>query len=58
MDYNSVDTFDRRKDKLSKRRISSKGQDLISNLPDHIIGFILSFLPTKDAVSTCVLSKR
>ncbi|RHN75276.1 putative F-box domain, leucine-rich repeat domain, L domain-containing protein [Medicago truncatula] len=54
----SVDAIGRCKHKLSKRQKSNKGQDLISNLPDHIIGCVLSFLPTKDAVSTSVLSKR
>ncbi|XP_057444868.1 F-box/FBD/LRR-repeat protein At3g14710-like [Lotus japonicus] len=40
-----------------KRRKSNKGQDMISDLPDFITGRILSFLPTRDAVRTSVLSK-
>ncbi|XP_058741912.1 F-box/LRR-repeat protein At4g14103-like [Vicia villosa] len=39
----------------SKRR---EGQDMTSDLPDSIIGHILSFLSTKQAVRTSVLSKR
>lgn len=32
--------------------------DKISILPDCILQFILSLIPTKDAVATCILSKR
>ncbi|XP_020203357.1 F-box/FBD/LRR-repeat protein At3g14710 isoform X2 [Cajanus cajan] len=42
----------------SKKQKSKEDQDIISNLPDVIIYYILSFLPTRDAVRTCVLSKR
>ncbi|KAL2331266.1 hypothetical protein Fmac_018847 [Flemingia macrophylla] len=42
----------------SKKRKSNEDQDIISNLPDFIIDYILSFLPTRDAVRTCILSKR
>ncbi|XP_045801101.1 F-box/FBD/LRR-repeat protein At3g14710-like isoform X2 [Trifolium pratense] len=42
----------------SQKQVSNNGRDIISDLPNHIIGSILSFLPTKVAVRTCVLSKR
>ncbi|RHN82682.1 putative F-box domain-containing protein [Medicago truncatula] len=41
-----------------KRHKSSEGQDMISDLPDFVIGRILSFLPTKYAVRTGALSQR
>ncbi|KMS98482.1 hypothetical protein BVRB_4g091770 isoform A [Beta vulgaris subsp. vulgaris] len=37
---------------------SEEGEDRISGLPDHIICHILSFLPTKYAVATSILSAR
>ncbi|XP_060965762.1 FBD-associated F-box protein At4g10400-like [Cannabis sativa] len=38
--------------------ISSMGDDRFSKLPNSLIIHILSFLPTKDVVTTCLLSKR
>lgn len=35
-----------------------ENSDIISTLPDHIVSHILSFLPTKFAISTTILSKR
>ncbi|GAU26372.1 hypothetical protein TSUD_102060 [Trifolium subterraneum] len=58
MDSSSVDDFGRLKHKLSKRQNCNMDQDLISNLPKHIIGCILSFLPAKEAIRTSILSKR
>ncbi|GMN53338.1 hypothetical protein TIFTF001_022478 [Ficus carica] len=42
-----------------KRRIVKiRAPDLISKLPDHVIHYILSFLPTIDAVRMSLLSRR
>lgn len=43
-----------------KRKITydeNTGEDIISNLPECVISRILSLLPTKDALRTCILSK-
>ncbi|KAL3576672.1 hypothetical protein D5086_021955 [Populus alba] len=40
-----------------RKRCEEVNKDMISSLPNVIIGHILSFLPTKDAMCTCILSK-
>ncbi|KAH9736944.1 F-box/LRR-repeat protein [Citrus sinensis] len=42
----------------SERNSTSLEEDRISCLPDEILCHILSFLPTKNAVATCVLSSK
>ncbi|KAJ7948823.1 F-box protein [Quillaja saponaria] len=40
------------------RQQADYGKDVISNLPVEILSSIMCFLPTEDAVRTCVLSKK
>ncbi|KAL2932491.1 hypothetical protein RDABS01_001158 [Bienertia sinuspersici] len=47
-----------RQPKYRKRCSNSLIVDRLTNLPVDLLIHILSFLPTKDAVATCVLSKR
>lgn len=44
--------------KLPKRKKMINDEDTMSKLPEPLISRILSFLPTKDAVRTSVLSKK
>ncbi|GMH05721.1 hypothetical protein Nepgr_007561 [Nepenthes gracilis] len=48
----------RKKQKLVEEQGIDGARDIISGLPDCILQHILSFLPTKDAVATCILSTR
>ncbi|XP_026418281.1 F-box protein At4g09920-like [Papaver somniferum] len=43
---------------LDNSNVGVGGEDKISNLPDPLIHHIFSFLPTKCALSTCILSTR
>ncbi|XP_075520740.1 F-box/FBD/LRR-repeat protein At2g26030-like isoform X1 [Primulina tabacum] len=46
-----------KKPRLSGDKEGNEGEDIISNMPETIICQILSLLPTKDVLRTCVLSK-
>ncbi|KAJ1383998.1 Leucine-rich repeat domain superfamily [Sesbania bispinosa] len=46
-----------RRERLPKMQKANEDDDIISKLPESLISRILSFLPTKDAVRTSVLSK-
>ena len=47
-----------RKQNLLKRHKINEGEGTLSKLPEPLVSHILSFLPTKDAVRTSVLSKK
>ncbi len=44
--------------KLVKGQDDGEDKDIISKLPDCILHYILSFLPTKDAIRTSILSTK
>ena len=44
--------------RAEKRRVRRQRIDIISGLPDCLLTHILSFLPTRDAVLTGILSSR
>ncbi|KAK7272619.1 hypothetical protein RJT34_29337 [Clitoria ternatea] len=48
----------RRAKLLPKKQNKSEVEGTVRKLPEPLISRILSFLPTKDAVRTCVLSKK
>ncbi|XP_077242141.1 putative F-box protein At1g49610 [Tasmannia lanceolata] len=47
-----------RRQETSGIGVEEQNHDQISNLPDYILCHILSFMPTKDAVKTGILSRR
>ncbi|KAL6658634.1 hypothetical protein ACP70R_004220 [Stipagrostis hirtigluma subsp. patula] len=42
----------------SKKTAAAGGTDRLSTLPDELLQYLLSFLPSRDAVQTCVLAHR
>eukprot|EP00262_Sarcandra_glabra_P011040 TRINITY_DN26739_c0_g1_i1.p1 TRINITY_DN26739_c0_g1~~TRINITY_DN26739_c0_g1_i1.p1 ORF type:complete len:462 (+),score=36.18 TRINITY_DN26739_c0_g1_i1:87-1472(+) len=52
----------RKKKKMRKKKVFESagggGDDFISNLPECIMSSIISLLPIKEAVRTCILSKK
>ncbi|CAE6040690.1 unnamed protein product [Arabidopsis arenosa] len=50
--------FSNHRRKIKRARVSSEDLDSISSLPDEILQVILSFIPTKAAIRTSVLSRR
>ncbi|KAK4341831.1 hypothetical protein RND71_037647 [Anisodus tanguticus] len=54
--WHTINSF-KRKNALEVHN-TDDGEDEISNLPDSILLHILSYLPTRDVVGTCILSTR
>uniref|UniRef100_A0A0E0R6M7 F-box domain-containing protein n=1 Tax=Oryza rufipogon TaxID=4529 RepID=A0A0E0R6M7_ORYRU len=42
----------------NKKVVMADGADHISALPDELLQYLLSFIPSREAVQTCVLSQR
>ncbi|KAL8204460.1 hypothetical protein R6Q57_010083 [Mikania cordata] len=45
-------------DNHKRRLLTTADDDIITNISEHLIDLILERLPIKDAVKTCILSKR
>lgn len=57
MDATSLTKIYQRQKGKNKEDINCSGRSL-SELPDHVLLHIISFLPTKEAIRTSILSKR
>ncbi|KAL2331259.1 hypothetical protein Fmac_018840 [Flemingia macrophylla] len=58
MGSNAATTKDEARKHLTTWQAAIGAEDIISQLHESILGHILSFLPTMEAIRTCVLSKR